>query len=310
MALVEVDPVHDSLDGLVERGVVEDDVRGLAAELERQLLARACELALDRLADLRRAREGDLVDVGVLDQLGACASVARDDVDDAGRQLGLAEHIGEEQGRERRRLGGLEDDRVSGGQRGRDLPREHEQREVPRDDLAGNSYRTRAAMREGVLELVGPAGVVEEVCGCQRKVDVAGLLDRLSAVQRLQHRELARALLQDARDPKEILRPLRRRDRRPAVVVGVTGCLHGQIDVLGTSLPNLREHLLGRRADGRKVLARLRLDELTADVEAVALLERDDVARFRSRCVVPAGGNRRAILSAFEVSHRGRPRPA
>src|SRR5829696_2237516 len=139
-------------------------------------------------------------------------------------------------------------------------------------------------MRERVLELVGPAGVVEEVRGRQRKVDVAGLLDRLPAVQRLQHRELARALLQDARNPEEVLRPLR------------------QIDVLGTGLADLREHLLGRRADGRKVLARLRLDELTADVEAVALLERDDVARLRSRRVVPAGGNRRAILSALEVS--------
>ena len=56
VALVEVDPVDDPLDGLVERRVVEDDVRGLAAELERQLLAGAGELALDRLADLGRAR--------------------------------------------------------------------------------------------------------------------------------------------------------------------------------------------------------------------------------------------------------------
>ena len=45
MALVEVDPVHDPFDGLVERGVVEDDVRGLAAELEGQALAGPGELA-------------------------------------------------------------------------------------------------------------------------------------------------------------------------------------------------------------------------------------------------------------------------
>ena len=62
VALVEVDAVDDPLDRLVERGVVEDDVRRLAAELERQLLARAGEPALDRLADLGRAGERDLVD--------------------------------------------------------------------------------------------------------------------------------------------------------------------------------------------------------------------------------------------------------
>src|SRR5262249_17945603 len=49
VALVEVDAVHDPLDRLVERRVVEDDVRRLAAELERQLLPGPGELALDRL---------------------------------------------------------------------------------------------------------------------------------------------------------------------------------------------------------------------------------------------------------------------
>src|SRR3954471_3422128 len=47
--LVEVDAVDDALDRLVERGVVEDDVRSLAAELERQLLAGPGQLALNRL---------------------------------------------------------------------------------------------------------------------------------------------------------------------------------------------------------------------------------------------------------------------
>ena len=41
LALVEEDAVDDALDGLVERRVVEDDVGGLAAELEGQRLAGA-----------------------------------------------------------------------------------------------------------------------------------------------------------------------------------------------------------------------------------------------------------------------------
>ena len=144
VALVEVDPVDDPLDRLVERAVVEDDVRGLAAELERQLDAGARELALDRLADLGRAGERDLVDVGVLDEMRAGRAVAGDDVDDARRQLGLAADVGEDERRQRRRLGRLEHDRVAAGERRRDLPGEHQQREVPGDDLAGDAERARA----------------------------------------------------------------------------------------------------------------------------------------------------------------------
>ena len=77
MPLVEVDPVDDPLDRLVERRVVEDDVRGLAAELEREALAGAGEPPLDLLPHLGRAGEGDLVDVLALDERGAGAAVAR-----------------------------------------------------------------------------------------------------------------------------------------------------------------------------------------------------------------------------------------
>src|SRR5262249_60760303 len=91
VSLVEVDAVDDPLPRLVERGVVEDDVRGLAAEFERQLLAGARELALDRLADLGRAGERDLVDALGLDDLRARTAVAGDDVDHARWQLRLAQ---------------------------------------------------------------------------------------------------------------------------------------------------------------------------------------------------------------------------
>ena len=65
VALVEEDAVDDALDRLVDRGVVEDDVGGLAAELEGDLLVGAGHRLGDRPADLGRAGEGDLVDVGV-----------------------------------------------------------------------------------------------------------------------------------------------------------------------------------------------------------------------------------------------------
>ena len=65
VALVEEDAVDDALDGLVDRGVVEDDVGGLAAELEGDLLVGAGDRLGDRPADVGRAGERDLVDVRV-----------------------------------------------------------------------------------------------------------------------------------------------------------------------------------------------------------------------------------------------------
>jgi uncharacterized protein YidB (DUF937 family) len=84
VALVEVDALDDAFDGLVDAGVLEDDVGGLAAEFEREALAGARDGLGDALADLGGAGEGDLVDAGVVDEGRAGAPVAGDDVDDAG----------------------------------------------------------------------------------------------------------------------------------------------------------------------------------------------------------------------------------
>src|SRR5206468_5476097 len=125
---------------------------------------------------------------------------------------------------------------------------------VPGDDLAGDAERLRRAVREGVLELVRPAGVIEEVRCRQRQVYVARLADRLAAVQRLEHRELARPLLQEPRDPEEVLRPLGARERRPAVLVGVARGLNGELHLRLARLADLRERFLARRVDRRVAL--------------------------------------------------------
>jgi hypothetical protein len=120
------------------------------------------------------------------------------DVRHTGRQLGLLEDLRQQQRRQRRRLGRLEDRGVAARERGRELPGRHQQREVPRHDLPDDPVGLVPAPRHGVLQLVGPAGVVEEVRRGQRDVDVARLADRLAAVDRLDHRQLARALLDEA----------------------------------------------------------------------------------------------------------------
>src|SRR5205814_10496288 len=123
--------------------------------------------------------------------------------------------------------------------------------------LAGDSERLRLPVRERVLELVRPACVVEEVRRRERQVDVARLADRLAAVQRLEHRELARALLQDACDPEQVLRPLRARKLRPAILERLARGGDGEADLFVGRLPDLREGLLARGIDRRLALLRL-----------------------------------------------------
>src|SRR5690606_10838820 len=116
----------------VDVRVVENDVGALAAQLERNLLQRAGRLARDDLAHGGRARERDLVDVGMPHQRSARhLAEAGHHVEHARRQADLGADGGELERGERRLLGRLEDDRVTAGQRGGNLPRGHLEREVP-----------------------------------------------------------------------------------------------------------------------------------------------------------------------------------
>ena len=203
-----------------------------------------------------------------------------------GGQVGLLADLGEQQRGERCGLGGLEHDRVARSERRRDLPRQHEQREVPRDDLAGHAQRLGIWPEARMVELVGPARVVEEPRGHQRDVDVARLADRLAVVERLEHGELAGAFLQDARDAVEILPALARRHLRPDPVVRAARGLHRAVDVGLAGLADLGEHLFGRGADRLERTAVDRVDELAVDEQAVGRLQVDDRARLRRRGVL------------------------
>jgi hypothetical protein len=135
-------------------------------------------------------------------------AVTGQDRDDPVRQLRLLADLGQQQRRQRCRLGRLEDRGVATGQRRSELPSGHQQREVPGHDLSHDTERRNLARDHAVAQLVGPAGVVEEVRGRQRDVDVAGLAQRLAAIERLADRQLSRALLDQSRDPEQVLAAL------------------------------------------------------------------------------------------------------
>ena len=73
----------------------------------------------------------------------------------------------------------------------------------------------------------------------QWQIDVPRLANGLAAVEGLEDRELPRALLEDARDPEEVLGPLARRDLGPPVLESVPGGGYGQSDIFGTRVGHL-----------------------------------------------------------------------
>ena len=212
---------------------------------------------------------------------------AGDDVDDAVGQAGLGEDFREAQRGEAGGLGGLEDDGVAAREGRGDFPRGHEEGEVPRDDLPGDAERARRLAGEGILQLVGPAGVVEEVRGNQRQVEVAGFLDGLAAVEGFEDGELAGFLLDDARDAVEVFAALAGGELGPDAVVGGTGGLHGAVHVHVVGEGDLRELLLGGGVEGGEVFARVRRDELAPDEELVTRRDGDVFEVLRCGRVVP-----------------------
>ena len=139
MALIEENAVNNAFDRLVKRGVFEDDVSCLAAEFEGEALAGASEGALDGFSHGSGTREGDFRGQRMIDDGGSGFAGAGDEIDDARWQARVLQHRGEFERGDRRRFRRLEDDRITGGEGRGDFPREHQQREIPRNDLADHA---------------------------------------------------------------------------------------------------------------------------------------------------------------------------
>ena len=175
---------EDAVEREVEIGVVHDDDRVLAAELEVDVLE-PLGGGLEHLhARLARAGERDDGDVRMPHEAVADRSPAAvDDVDDALRHAGLVEQL-DEALPERGRVGrGLEDDGVPGDERGRDLPGRDRDREVPRRDDADDADRHADRHLELVPELrrrrlpeQPPALAAHVVAHVDRFLDVAARL--------------------------------------------------------------------------------------------------------------------------------------
>ena len=193
LPLVEQDPVDHALDGAVEIGVVEHDERRLAAEFQAQPLARPGRRPADQPPDLGRAGEGDLVDASCADERRAGLAVAGDDVDDPGGSPASTQISAKASA-----VSGV----YSAGFSTTVLPQASAGATFQASISSGKFQGmicphtpTGRVAGELAVDQRGPAGVVVEVAGDERHVDVARLADRLAVVDRLQHGEEPLALL-------------------------------------------------------------------------------------------------------------------
>ena len=190
------DPRDDTLDRLVEIGIVENDVRRFSAELERHRLeSRGGEL-IDLAPGGIAAGEADMRNRGMRDERRAhLGSESRDDVDDAFGKPRLGEERREFEHRRRRELRRLDHRRASGGERRSELPARQRERRIPwRDDadhalglvLRVGEHAPLVRRDHRTLHLVGEAAVILEVVahvpdlGARLRQDLAvvALLDR------------------------------------------------------------------------------------------------------------------------------------
>ncbi len=180
--------------GEVEVDVGEDDVGVLAAQLLVRALDRGRRCAVDRLPGREPACEADHVVDWVRRQRGADGqAIAEHEVHDAVRHAGLGAEPREHHRRQRRDLAGLDDTGVAGCQGERELPRQLEQRVVPRRDERAHLDRLVHDMGhdlrlpdvdEAALLRAREVGVPPERCG--DIVDVDAALDEvLAGVERL-----------------------------------------------------------------------------------------------------------------------------
>ena len=308
LALVAEDPADRADDRLVEIRVGEDQVRGLAAQLERHALQIVRGGLHDRLSGLRGPGEGDEVDARIADEglAGGLGAEALHDVEDA-RRKDLGRDLSEQGCGRRRLLGGLQHHRVAERERGRDLPRGEHQGEVPRGDrdrdalrlvprvgeMAG--HRMRLRRRREILEI----GEEAEVPRHAGQIVSAGLADGLAHVARLRGRELGGPLVDAVGEPVQQLSALRGRQAGPrAVVECAARGGHGPVRVLAPALGDGRVRLPHRRIDGDEGLAVARVHELSID----------QVAEVREALPGPARRVRRRGLSHRRSASAWRPR--
>lgn len=274
LTVIEEDTEVGPRDGVVDVSIVENNVGRLATQLKGDLLEVALGRSLeDQTANLGRTSEGNLVDVHVVrDGVTSNTTQARDDVDNTLGEASFLDQLTHVQTRERGLLSGLDDNGVTSGKRRGDLPRPHEDGEIPRNDLTADTNGLVAGVGEGLrvgvnslaVNLVRPSGVVANATHGQPQVNL-GHAEGLAVVQGLNGSYLLKVALHKIRELVDEPAPVRRGNIAPLALEGGTSRSHGGIDILLGGFLNGGNRLLVGRVNGLDGLALGSLDVLVVD---------------------------------------------
>src|SRR2546426_1816202 len=202
LPLIEPDAVDEPFHGAIQIGVFKNDEWRFSAKFERKFLVALRRRLANRAPHFRRTCERNLIDVGMPHQRFAGRSVASDDVHDAGGEASFLADVCKGEGRQWSKFRGFQHDGIACRERGSNLPCQHQQREIPRNDLTYNA--ARGVSRKFLLEQLGPARMMIKMPNYKRDIDVAALANRLAVVQCFENREPARVFLHLPRQSMEI----------------------------------------------------------------------------------------------------------
>ncbi len=214
--------------------------------------------------------------------------VAQHHVEHAVRQADLVAHLGEQHRGRGRVLGGLEHHGVAHCNRRRNFPRQHQQREVPGDDLPANAQRF--AIWQFAVHQLRHARVVVEMAVDQRDIDVAAFADRFAVVERLQHTEKTGMFLHQAGEGVEVFGALMARETRPFRLCAAGGG-DGGVDVVLRGLGERGEGLAGGGVARDETVAgrgHLAVDEMAIAIAAIDEPGQRFGGGFRGGAVVEA----------------------
>lgn len=274
LTVVEEDTEVRPRDGVVDVSVLEDDVGGLAAQFEGDLLEVALGSGLeDGTADGGGTGERNLVNVHVAgDGSTSDTTETGDDVDHTSGEASLLDELTGVQTGEGGLLSGLEDNGVTRRNGGGDLPRPHEEGEVPRDDLTADTNGLVAGVGEGLgvgvnrltVDLVGPAGVVTDTAQSVGQVDL-GHGEGLAVVEGLNGGDRVNVALNQVGQLVQETATVGGGNPTPFALVGLAGSGHSNVDILLVGLVDGSDDLLVGGVNGLEGLALGTLDIFIVD---------------------------------------------
>ena len=265
-------------DRLTDVGVVENDRRRLAAELEAHPLELLTAQRGDAASDRTGPGERHLVHTGMAHQRLAHIGAAGKDGHHPFGQVQLLDHLGQPQSVQRCFGRGFDDDRAAGDQRGYQLGHDQELRHVPWHDRRDHPDRgpVQVHFAEHAVAPFGPGKVAGDPQGEVDHRHRRGSLAQPAETARRAHLvgdqvgHLVEVAAVDGRELLDLAHAFLRAEPRPrSMVEGVPSGGNRVVDVRGRRRGNVANRTFGVRGDDRKALIGGRLTPLPADEKLV-----------------------------------------